>query len=142
MPTHEQINAFGFSRLNLNFLELLLSECANHIPQNGADSPNSAKDTVFHLCIEMQISSKIEQGFSNKTILKLTFRMLNTYQQYSLCFQNVEVVTAELIRVPSLPLEFYYRSVHVDYRQPEMLYDSLVSVPLYMFMAFMPLRCH
>jgi hypothetical protein len=37
MLRHEWINAFGFSRLNLNFLESLPLECANHIPQNGAD---------------------------------------------------------------------------------------------------------
>lgn len=37
MFTYEWINAFSFSQLNLNFLESLPLECANHIPQNGAD---------------------------------------------------------------------------------------------------------
>lgn len=52
---------------------MLLSGCANHIPQNVADFHNSAKDIVFYLCIEMQISSKIEQDFffSDKGDLKV-----------------------------------------------------------------------
>lgn len=37
MLKDEWINAFNFSQLNLNFLESLSSECANHVPQNGAD---------------------------------------------------------------------------------------------------------
>lgn len=40
---------------------------------------NSAKDTVFRLCSEMQISQKIEKDFLNQIILSFTFRAKKAY---------------------------------------------------------------
>lgn len=40
---------------------------------------NSAKDSMFHLCSEMQISQEIEYDFLNKIILSFTFRARKAY---------------------------------------------------------------